>query len=69
MHRHLTKLNENTFEKIFNQELGFLLFKDFCNSCCDEPVPQLKFYEEVCLNFLIQFKKCLDHFLTYAFAC
>lgn len=47
MHRHLTKLNENTFEKIFNQELGFLLFKDFCNTCCDEPVPQLKFYEEI----------------------
>ncbi len=47
MHRHLTKLNENTFEKIFNQELGFLLFKDFCNACCDEPVPQLKFYEEI----------------------
>jgi beta-adrenergic-receptor kinase len=47
MHRHLTKINENTFEKIFNQELGFLLFKDFCNACCDEPVPQLKFYEEI----------------------
>lgn len=50
MHRHLSKLNENTFEKIFNQELGFLLFKDFCNTCCDEPVPQLKFYEEVNLK-------------------
>ena len=46
MHRHLQKMNEHTFEKIFNQQLGFLLFKEFCNSC-EEPVPQLKFYEEV----------------------
>jgi hypothetical protein len=27
--------------------LGFLLFKEFCSTLCDEPVPQLKFYEEV----------------------
>lgn len=26
---------------------GYLLFKDFCENVCDEPVPQLKFYEEV----------------------
>ena len=26
---------------------GFLLFKEFCSTLCDEPVPQLKFYEEV----------------------
>ncbi len=47
MHKHLQKMHEHTFEKIFNQQLGFLLFKDFCNTCCEEPVPQLKFYEEV----------------------
>ena len=47
MHKHLQKINEHTFEKIFHQKLGFLLFKDFCNTCCEEPVPQLKFYEEV----------------------
>lgn len=47
MHRHLQKMNEHTFDKIFHQKLGFLLFKDFCNTLCDEPVPQLKFYEEV----------------------
>ncbi len=27
--------------------LGFLVFKEFCSTLCDEPVPQLKFYEEV----------------------
>lgn len=47
MHKHLQKINENTFDKIFNQKIGFLLFKDFCNNFCDEPVPQIKFYEEV----------------------
>lgn len=47
MHRHLQKMGEHTFDKIFNQKLGFLLFKEFCNSLCDEPVPQLKFYEEI----------------------
>ncbi|CAF1543514.1 unnamed protein product, partial [Didymodactylos carnosus] len=25
----------------------FLLFKEYCLSICDEPVPQLKFYEEI----------------------
>jgi hypothetical protein len=26
---------------------GYLLFKDFCETMAEEPVPQLKFYEEV----------------------
>nr|CAD7458519.1 unnamed protein product [Timema tahoe] len=26
--------------------LGYLLFKDFCENVAEEPVPQLKFYEE-----------------------
>jgi len=47
MHKHLQKIGEHSFDKIFNQQVGFLLFKDFCNMCCDEPVPQIKFYEEV----------------------
>ncbi|XP_064612264.1 G protein-coupled receptor kinase 3-like [Liolophura sinensis] len=47
MHKHLMKMVEVTFDKIFDQKLGFLLFKDFCNNVCEEPVPQLKFYEEV----------------------
>ncbi|BFZ18871.1 hypothetical protein BsWGS_21911 [Bradybaena similaris] len=47
MHKHLQKVNEVTFDKIFNQRLGFLLFKDFCDNVFDEPVPQLKFYEEI----------------------
>jgi len=47
MHKHLQKVNEVTFDKIFNQRLGFLLFKEFCESVYEEPVPQLKFYEEI----------------------
>ena len=26
---------------------GYLLFKDYCETMCEEPVPQLKFLEEV----------------------
>lgn len=47
MHKYLEKMNEIDFYKIFNQRLGFLTFKDFCENICDEPVPQLKFYEEI----------------------
>lgn len=47
MHKHLQKVNEVTFDKIFNQRLGFLLFKDFCENVYDESVPQLNFYEEI----------------------
>ncbi|CAF4457218.1 unnamed protein product, partial [Rotaria socialis] len=46
-HKHLQKMYENTFDKIFNQQIGFLLFKEYCSTLCDEPVPQLKFYEEI----------------------
>jgi len=60
MHKHLQKMNEHTFDKIFNQQLGFLMFKDFCNTCCEEPVPQLKFYEEV--SRLRLFKYTLSSF-------
>jgi len=27
--------------------LGYLLFKDFCENISEDPVPQIKFYEEV----------------------
>lgn len=26
---------------------GYLVFKEFCETSCDEPVPQLAFYEDV----------------------
>lgn len=26
---------------------GYLLFKDFCETVAEEPIPQLRFYEEV----------------------
>lgn len=47
MHKYLEKMHEISFDKIFNQKLGFLLFKDFCENVCDVSVPQLKFYEEI----------------------
>ena len=47
MHKHLEKLNEVTFEKIFAQKLGYLLFKDFCENHTDEPVPHMRFYDDV----------------------
>ncbi|XP_078410418.1 G protein-coupled receptor kinase 3 isoform X2 [Cetorhinus maximus] len=47
MQKYLEERDELTFEKIFNQKIGFLLFKDFCLIEIDEAVPQLKFYEEI----------------------
>ncbi|XP_033325549.1 G protein-coupled receptor kinase 1 isoform X1 [Megalopta genalis] len=47
MHKYLEKKKEVTFDKIFNQMFGYLLFKDFCENVSEEPVPQLKFYEEI----------------------
>lgn len=47
MHKHLVKMGEVNFDKIFNQKLGYLLFREFCESVSDEPVPQLRFYEEI----------------------
>ncbi|XP_023248639.1 G protein-coupled receptor kinase 1 [Copidosoma floridanum] len=46
MHKYLEKKNEVNFDKIFNQMLGYLLFKDFCENA-EEPIPQLRFYEQV----------------------
>ncbi|XP_022106066.1 beta-adrenergic receptor kinase 2-like isoform X1 [Acanthaster planci] len=47
MYKYLEERNEITFEKIFKQKLGFLLFKDFCENVSEVPVPQLEFYEEI----------------------
>uniref|UniRef100_A0A4W3K859 G protein-coupled receptor kinase n=1 Tax=Callorhinchus milii TaxID=7868 RepID=A0A4W3K859_CALMI len=47
MQKYLEERDELTFEKIFNQKIGFLLFKDFSLHEIDEAVPQLKFYEEI----------------------
>lgn len=47
MQKFLEKTGDITFDKIFTQRLGFLEFRDFCENLCDEPVPQLKFYEEI----------------------
>ena len=47
MVKYLDKMGEITFDKIFNQRLGYLLFKDFCQNVLTEPLPQFKFYEEI----------------------
>ncbi|KAF0038828.1 hypothetical protein F2P81_009312 [Scophthalmus maximus] len=47
MQKYLEERDDLTFDKIFNQKIGFLLFKDFCLNEIDEAVPQLKFYEEI----------------------
>ncbi|KXJ11686.1 beta-adrenergic receptor kinase 2 isoform X1 [Exaiptasia diaphana] len=47
MHKYLSERNEVTFDKIFDQRLGYLQFKEFCQTQCDEPVPQLYFYEDI----------------------
>jgi beta-adrenergic-receptor kinase len=47
MQKYLDKTGEMKFEKIFNQKLGFLLFKEFCENVCDVSCPQIKFYEAI----------------------
>ncbi|XP_076364252.1 G protein-coupled receptor kinase 1-like [Tachypleus tridentatus] len=47
MHKHLEKMGEVTFDKIFNQRLGYLLFKEYCETHYDEPIPHVQFYEEI----------------------
>ena len=49
MVRYLDKHREITFEKIFHQKVGFLLFKEFCENWYDPelPVAQLQFYEDI----------------------
>ncbi|XP_015979702.1 beta-adrenergic receptor kinase 2 isoform X2 [Rousettus aegyptiacus] len=47
MQKYLEERNEITFDKIFSQKIGFLLFKDFCLNEINEAVPQVKFYEEI----------------------
>ncbi|XP_069475481.1 G protein-coupled receptor kinase 3 isoform X1 [Ambystoma mexicanum] len=47
MQKYLEERGELAFDKIFNQKIGFLLFKEYCMSEIEEGVPQLKFYEEI----------------------
>ncbi|XP_018788744.1 PREDICTED: G protein-coupled receptor kinase 1 [Bactrocera latifrons] len=47
MYKYLEKESELNFHKIFNQILGYLLFKDFCENDSEEPIQQLKFYEQI----------------------
>lgn len=40
--------------------LGYLLFKDFCENVAEEPIPQIKFYEEVRKTIIIM-KETHEH--------
>merc|ERR1719266_2925444 len=40
-------MGEINFDKIFNQRLGYLLFKEFSQTSVQEQVPQFKFYEDI----------------------
>ncbi|KAL5970299.1 Beta-adrenergic receptor kinase 1 [Taenia solium] len=47
MMKYMEKRGDLTFDKIFNQRLGYLIFKDYCLNHHEEPVPQIRFYEEI----------------------
>ena len=47
MMKHLERTGEINFDKIFNQRIGYLQFKDYCQTSVQEQVPQFKFYEEI----------------------
>ncbi|CAB3989276.1 Beta-adrenergic receptor kinase 2 [Paramuricea clavata] len=47
MHKYFDDNSQLEFEYIFEQTIGYLLFKEFGETQCDEPVPQLAFYEAI----------------------
>uniref|UniRef100_A0A2K6PMB2 G protein-coupled receptor kinase n=1 Tax=Rhinopithecus roxellana TaxID=61622 RepID=A0A2K6PMB2_RHIRO len=47
MQKYLEDRGEVTFEKIFSQKLGYLLFRDFCLNHLEEARPLVEFYEEI----------------------
>ncbi|KAF6767870.1 hypothetical protein AHF37_10468 [Paragonimus kellicotti] len=47
MTKYLEKNGELTFEKIFNEKLGYLLFRDYALNASEEPIPQFGFYEDI----------------------
>lgn len=47
MHKHLLKNGVVTFDHIFDQRIGYLLFKDYCNNGSDVPIQEINFYEEI----------------------
>nr|XP_020823829.1 beta-adrenergic receptor kinase 1 [Phascolarctos cinereus] len=47
MQKYLEDRGEVTFEKIFSQKLGYLLFRDFCLNHMEEAKPLVEFYDEI----------------------
>jgi beta-adrenergic-receptor kinase len=47
MVKYLEKNGELSFDKMFSQKLGFLLFKEYCLHVSKEQVPQFSFYEQI----------------------
>uniref|UniRef100_A0A8C3FQ88 G protein-coupled receptor kinase n=1 Tax=Chrysemys picta bellii TaxID=8478 RepID=A0A8C3FQ88_CHRPI len=47
MQKYLEDRGEVTFDKIFSQKIGYLLFRDFCLNQVEEAKPLVEFYEEI----------------------
>ena len=48
MIKYLEKTGEINFDKIFNQRLGYLLFKDFCLNVVNEQVHDVCRLQDIC---------------------
>ena len=44
---------------------GYLVFKEFCETQCDEPVPQLAFYEDVSERAFISYINLFIYLLYF----
>ena len=66
MIKYLEKTGEINFDKIFNQRLGYLLFKDFCLNVVQEQVQaqfslQIPFSGEEKIAKIVNGKPCLSN--------
>lgn len=55
--------------KIVSFLSGYLLFKDFCENVSEEPVPHLKFYEEVSNSNTILLRKAFKFWIVSVNLC
>lgn len=47
MWRHMSKTGDIAFDSIFDQQIGFKLFKDFCNESSGDAKKHMHFYEDI----------------------
>lgn len=48
---------------------GYLVFKEFCETQCDEPVPQLAFYEDVSERAFISYINLFIYLCIFPTLC